>query len=953
MKALSDKSTQLTTCLQDKWMFISVNVIYRFYENVIHRKVFPMSALIRLVILSIIWTVTISGHANATLSKSVNADKKQNSRQHTTGPLHVASPDWRKQIVYFLMIDRFNDGDPSNNDQGADEYDPTVLKKFHGGDIAGVKAQLNYIEDLGATAVWMTPHVYNMWYSSASDYYGYHGYWALDFTKVDPHFGTLADYQSLSRALHARDMYLIQDIVVNHTAPLFGYDGKYDSDNTAANFRLFEKGFQSAPTQAPFDMINRLDPSHVEADIYNWTPPISDYADTTQQYTYQLANLADINTLNSHVIATFKQTYKDWMTLAGVDAFRIDTVKYAEPEFWSAFLHDKDGIYAHAKTLGKDHFLTFGEVFDGSRPFQNDGEQKVTYFLGDDQRPLLNSVIGFPLYFDISAVFAEGKPTAQLAYRLERFMTDYPDPYTTPNFVDNHDTKRFLASADIPAFKQALTLMFTIPGIPMIYQGSEHAYQTARAPLFENHELAQHPQRDAFVARIAGDTSKQFSRESEIFQFIKTLSALRLSHDALTIGNMEQLAANEHAPGLLAYRRALAATQTAQNIIVLFNTAEHPILAQDLVVSDTPTTFSTLLATYDHTEQSSAVMTLLKEGDKLNTDQNGKLTLTLPSKSMFVLKAQTHTQHPSRPTFTQQEIVTKSALAGEVFTEATSISGRLLCLDVCSNKPLWLIKNGRLDQATPVDLDAQQQFTLPIQVKDLGNNTQTWQFYQADSAIKNNHFVFTTQVETPSIQLGVADPKDDDVGISKDYRAPLQKNSHGQMDIHHVDVAAAGSILELTLTMQTLTDAWLPANGFDNVAFTIFMGDAKQKTGSRFLPMINGTFPQGKTWTIGHQLYGWGNSMFTPNTENVKRKGKRFSYAPTVTTDKTNNSITIRYDGNLFGIEDWQDKTIYITTWDMSGEGDYRPIGIQEEKWRFKGPSPEAPKILDDVFIQL
>lgn len=117
--------------------------------------------------------------------------------------------------------------------------------------------------------------------------------------------------------------------------------------------------------------------------------------------------------------------------------------------------------------------------------------------------------------------------------------------------------------------------------------------------------------------------------------------------------------------------------------------------------------------------------------------------------------------------------------------------------------------------------------------------------------------------------------------------------------------------------------------------------------------MINGTFPQGKTWTIGHQLYGWGNSMFTPNTENVKRKGKRFSYAPTVTTDKTNNSITIRYDGNLFGIEDWQDKTIYITTWDMSGEGDYRPIGIQEEKWRFKGPSPEAPKILDDVFIQL
>src|SRR6185436_5867072 len=118
------------------------------------------------------------------------------------------SPDWRDQIVYFAMIDRFDDGDPSNDDQGANEYDPTTNAKYSGGDLAGVARRLDYIQGLGATTVWLTPPVANQWLNPRGRFGGYHGYWATDFMALDRHVGTLAEYQGLAQALHGRGMYL-------------------------------------------------------------------------------------------------------------------------------------------------------------------------------------------------------------------------------------------------------------------------------------------------------------------------------------------------------------------------------------------------------------------------------------------------------------------------------------------------------------------------------------------------------------------------------------------------------------------------------------------------------------------------------------------------------------------------------------------------------------------------
>lgn len=135
--------------------------------------------------------------------------------------LHVPSPDWRDQILFFVMTDRFADGDPANNDQGAGEYRPGERSRYQGGDFKGLVDRLDYIRGLGATALWITPPVANQWLSPDGSYSGYHGYWAQHFKQVDPHLGTLADYQRLSDALHRQGLYLVQDIVVNHTGNFF------------------------------------------------------------------------------------------------------------------------------------------------------------------------------------------------------------------------------------------------------------------------------------------------------------------------------------------------------------------------------------------------------------------------------------------------------------------------------------------------------------------------------------------------------------------------------------------------------------------------------------------------------------------------------------------------------------------------------------------------------------
>ncbi len=208
------------------------------------------------------------------LSAAVGATAE--SSAPTPLKLHVPSPDWRDQVLYFVMTDRFADGDPSNNDQGAGEYAPGQRSRYNGGDLQGLAQRLDYIRGLGATALWITPPVANQWLDPPGQYAGYHGYWAENFKQVDRHLGTLDDYRALSHALHSRGLHLVQDIVVNHTGNYFSYGPHWRGGDPALGYEAHALTRPVArPSQHPFDRNDPRDPAQRREGIYHWTPDVT------------------------------------------------------------------------------------------------------------------------------------------------------------------------------------------------------------------------------------------------------------------------------------------------------------------------------------------------------------------------------------------------------------------------------------------------------------------------------------------------------------------------------------------------------------------------------------------------------------------------------------------------------------------------------------------------------
>lgn len=476
------------------------------------------------------------------------------------GPLHVASPDWRDQIVYFLLTDRFAQGDLSISDQGYGEYDPHDSRCYSGGDLQGIIDYLDYIEALGATSVWITPPVAVQWWNPRVAYGGYHGYWARHFAALDEHVGDLATYQALARALHARGMYLIQDIVCNHTGDFFSYDGPYQHGDPCHNFVLNTASVPTMrPTQAPFDRNDVRDPEQRAAAIYHWTPSIEHPQDPTQRLEYSLYDLDDLNTSNPSVRAALKQSYAYWIREVGVDAYRIDTAYHVEPDFWRDFLHADDGMHAVAAETGREDFFCFGEILLGSDAYDDSAERVARQYLGPDNAPILDAVISFPWYFTLRRVIAEGKPTDELAHRIRTQMRLHREPLRVPIFIDNHDVDRFATIGGGRGLSQALVLLLTAPGMPIIYYGTEQGFTHRRPAMFADGWGSQG--RDAY------------DREASHFELIARLSSLRLTHAVLRRGDAEPIASNAYEPGLFVLHRAYGNSEA----LIVINTADAAI----------------------------------------------------------------------------------------------------------------------------------------------------------------------------------------------------------------------------------------------------------------------------------------------------------------------------------------------------------------------------------------
>ncbi|VXC17023.1 Trehalose synthase [Burkholderia sp. 8Y] len=476
--------------------------------------------------------------------------------------LQVPSPEWQDQIIYFILTDRFNDGDSSNDNQGAGEFDPTNNAKYSGGDIRGIEQKIAYIQGLGATAVWLTPPVANQWWDPLVNYGGYHGYWASNFEEVDKHMGSLDDYRKLSSALHKARMYLIQDIVVNHTGDFFVYDKAWNANNPALGWSRNSASVPvTAPTQSPFNMDDPTDPTQRAAGIYHWTPDISDFGNADQLLNYQLYGLDDLNTENPVVREALRSSYGYWISTVGVDAFRIDTAFYVPQAFFSDFMYATDpsapGIRQVALSKGKASFLAFGEGFVTDAPYQNASSVKIeSYMVDPSGADVLPAMLNYPLYGTLWDVLTQQHPTAELGYRIQDMMQVFKRPYLMPTFLDNHDVDRFLAHGTIAGLQQGLLLIMTLPGIPVIYYGTEQAFTEQRGAMFAN--------------GYASGGDDHFDTAAPLYQFIAQMAKLRKSNKVFSRGTPAILDQNSAGPGAFAYKMSYQSTVA----IVAVNTSD-------------------------------------------------------------------------------------------------------------------------------------------------------------------------------------------------------------------------------------------------------------------------------------------------------------------------------------------------------------------------------------------
>lgn len=326
-----------------------------------------------------------------------------------------ASKDFNQEdLIYFIMIDRFKDGDTSNDNFIDNSDDPNDLKAYQGGDLQGIIDKLDYIESLGATTIWITP-------VTANDDYGYHGYWTSDFYDINPHFGDMATLKALVHAAHDRHMKVLLDYVVNHT----GYHHPWTNDAT-------------------------------KEDWFHNLGDITNYNDQNQVENFNLAGLPDLNTENPQVKAYFFDNALWWIRETGIDGMRLDTVRHVPQTFWNEFAYVIKSEYP-------DFFL-LGEVWKNS-----------TSYLESYHTLGIDSLTNYALYDGINEAFRQYGNVNQLRIALKN-EEKFSNPELNAIFLDNHDVPRLISrsSKNGDAYlKEGLTFIMTHPSIPVIYYGTE------------------------------------------------------------------------------------------------------------------------------------------------------------------------------------------------------------------------------------------------------------------------------------------------------------------------------------------------------------------------------------------------------------------------------------------------------------------------------------------------
>ena len=535
------------------------------------------------------------------------------------------------EVIYFVLPDRFENGDTANDrggvtgDRLATGFDPSAKGFYHGGDLKGLIKRLDYIQSLGATAIWLGPVFGNKPVQGAKgqESAGYHGYWITDFTRVDPHLGSNDDMTALVAAAHARGMKVYMDIIINHTADVIHYrecaegapcpyrdraaypyqrkggvTGKAintgfagDAVATAANFAALTDPTYAYTPYVPAAEKSVKVPAWLNDPIYYHNRGDSTFADESSTLG-DFSGLDDLMTENPRVIAGMIDIFGSWIDRFKIDGFRIDTARHVDPAFWQAFV---PAMVARAKANDIPNFHIFGEVAGGT--------MDPGYLAQFTRRDRLPAVLDFAFRWGVTDVVAGNKGTSELAALFDGdVLYDGGDAtaMTLPTFLGNHDQGRFARdvrrlnpAADdaevLARVKLAHAMLLTLRGVPTIYSGDEQGFagdgedQDAREDMFAS-EVAVYND-NVLVGTKATTARANFDPSHPLYREIATLSAVRRANPALT-GGRTSVRARGPAPGLFAVSRFDPVT--GREILLAFNTSNAAVTQAVQVETATP-----------------------------------------------------------------------------------------------------------------------------------------------------------------------------------------------------------------------------------------------------------------------------------------------------------------------------------------------------------------------------
>lgn len=390
-------------------------------------------------------------------------------------------PLWGNATIYFLMTDRFENGDPSNDAAYGRVRDGDPLRSFEGGDLAGVidKLEDGYFRDLGVTAIWTTPLIEQV-RQPQEEYgrsYAFHGYWPKDWTTVDQAFGTEADFSEMVRIAHAQDIRIIVDVIVNHVGPPTGKDDPAWPEDWVRTAPPCD--FESFAGTATCLIAAGLPDIRTDSDAEVSLPPyLVEKWRAEGRLNREVAELDAFFARTGHPRAPQYYMIKwltDWVREYGVDGFRADTVKHVDPQVWAALGTEARLAYAdwkarHPRALSDDHdFYIVGEVFnfgldDFERAIDRDyaySDRKVDFF-----------DYGFDALVNMGFV---SHARLQMPELFAVYASEFEGPFqgrSMLNYISSHDDPAPLDPERQNAFENAIKLMLA-PGAAQIYYGDE------------------------------------------------------------------------------------------------------------------------------------------------------------------------------------------------------------------------------------------------------------------------------------------------------------------------------------------------------------------------------------------------------------------------------------------------------------------------------------------------